>query len=297
MNADPSQDARRVGADAPDRFRPDFRLDGKVCVLTGGTGVLGSVMAQGLAAAGARVAVLGRRRDKAEEVAEAVRARGGEALATPADVLDEAALEAVRRELIDRWGRIDLLVNAAGGNLPGATLTPEQTFFDLAPEAMRGVMELNFFGSFLPSQVFARAMVAGGAGTTAGGAGAIVHVSSMAAVRSVTRVAGYSAAKAAIDNFTRWLALTLAQQHGERLRVNAIAPGFFVAEQNRRLLLNEDGSLTARGRAIIDHTPMGRFGEPDELLGALLWLLSDASRFVTGTVVPIDGGFSIFSGV
>jgi NAD(P)-dependent dehydrogenase (short-subunit alcohol dehydrogenase family) len=271
-------------------FRPDFRLDGKVCVLTGGTGVLGSVMAQGLAAAGARVAVLGRRRDKAEEVAAAVRALGGDAVATPADVLDQGALEGVRSDLIDRWGRVDLLVNAAGGNLPGATLTPDQTFFDLAPEAMRGVMELNFFGSFLPSQVFAKAMVDQGAG-------AIVNVSSMAAIQSVTRVAGYSAAKAAIDNFTRWLATTLAKQHGEKLRVNAIAPGFFVAEQNRRLLLNEDGTLTARGRSIIDNTPMGRFGEPEELLGALLWLLSDASRFVTGAVVPIDGGFSIFSGV
>lgn len=277
-----------AGATAP--FRPDFRLDGKVCVLTGGTGVLGSVMARGLAAAGARVAVLGRRRDKAEEVAEAARALGGEAVATPADVLDQGALEAVRGGLLERWGRVDLLVNAAGGNLPGATLTPEQTFFDLAPDAMRGVMELNFFGSFLPSQVFAKAMVDGGGG-------AIVNVSSMAAIQSITRVAGYSAAKAAIDNLTRWLAMTLAKQHGERLRVNAIAPGFFVAEQNRRLLMNDDGSLTARGQAIIDKTPMGRFGEPEELLGALLWLLSDASRFVTGTVVPIDGGFSIYSGV
>ena len=281
-----------AGATAPHQadFRPDFRLDGKVCVLTGGTGVLGSVMAQGLAAAGARVAVLGRRRERAEEVAAAVRALGGDAVATPADVLDQGALEGVRRDLIDRWGRVDLLVNAAGGNLPGATLTPDQTFFDLAPDAMRGVMELNFFGSFLPSQVFAKAMVDQGAG-------AIVNVSSMAAIQSVTRVAGYSAAKAAIDNFTRWLATTLAKQHGEKLRVNAICPGFFVAEQNRRLLLNEDGSLTARGQAIIDNTPMGRFGEPDELLGALLWLLSDASRFVTGAVVPIDGGFSVFSGV
>ncbi|MDF1522878.1 MAG: SDR family oxidoreductase [Trueperaceae bacterium] len=277
-------------APASTTFRPDFRLDGKVCVLTGGTGVLGSVMAQGLAAAGARVAVLGRRREKAEEVVDAVRALGGDAIATPADVLDQGALEGVRSDLIDRWGRVDLLVNAAGGNLAGATLTPEQTFFDLAPDAMRGVMELNFFGSFLPSQVFAKAMVDQGAG-------AIVNVSSMAAIQSVTRVAGYSAAKAAIDNFTRWLATTLAKQHGEKLRVNAIAPGFFVAEQNRRLLLNEDGTLTARGRSIIDKTPMGRFGEPEELLGALLWLLSDASRFVTGTVVPIDGGFSVFSGV
>ena len=271
------------------RYRPDFRLDDKVCVLTGGTGVLGSVMARGLAAAGARVAVLGRRADRAEAVAAAVRGAGGEAVATPADVLDPEALTRVRERLLADWGRIDGLVNAAGGNQPGATLAPDQTFFDLQLEAMRGVMDLNFFGTFLPTQVFAPAMVMQG--------GAIVNVSSMAAVQAVTRVAGYSAAKAAVDNLTRWLATTLAKEHGQGLRVNAIAPGFFVAEQNRALLLNEDGSLTERGQAIIANTPMGRFGQPDELLGALLWLLSDASRFVTGAVVPIDGGFSVFSGV
>lgn len=271
-------------------YRPDFSLDGKVCVLTGGTGVLGGVMAQGLAAAGARVAVLGRRAEKAEAVAAAVRDLGGEAIATPADVLDQPALERVRSELLQRWGSIDLLVNAAGGNQPGATLTPEQSAFDLQPEAMRQVMDLNFFGTFLPTQVFAAPMAERGSG-------AIVNVSSMAAIQAITRVAGYSAAKAAVDNLTRWLATTLAKQHGAGLRVNAIAPGFFVAEQNRALLLNEDGSLTTRGQSIIDNTPMGRFGEPDELLGTLLWLLSDASRFVTGVVVPIDGGFSVFSGV
>jgi NAD(P)-dependent dehydrogenase (short-subunit alcohol dehydrogenase family) len=269
---------------------PDFGLHGTVCVITGGTGVLGSVMARGLAAAGARVAVLGRRVDKAQEVVDAIHAAGHEALATPADVLDRAALVRVREGLLERWGRIDTLVNAAGGNLPGATLTADGTFFDLQPEAMREVMDLNFFGTVLPSQVFAEPMAAQGRG-------AIVNVSSMAATQAITRVAGYSAAKAAIDNFTRWLAATLAKGHGPGLRVNAIAPGFFVAEQNRRLLLNEDGSLTDRGRSIVLNTPMGRFGEPEELLGALFWLLSDASRFVTGTVVPIDGGFSSFSGV
>jgi len=271
-------------------YRPDFGLNGKVCVLTGGTGVLGSVMALGLAAAGAKVAVLGRRADKAEAVAAAVRASGGEAVATPADVLDQAALERVRDELLASWGSIDLLVNGAGGNQPGATLTPQQSLVDLQPEAMRQVMDLNFFGTFLPTQVFAAPMAERGAG-------AIVNVSSMAASQAITRVAGYSAAKAAVDNLTRWLATTLAKQHGAGLRVNAIAPGFFVAEQNRALLLKEDGSLTPRGQSIIDNTPMGRFGEPDELLGTLLWLLSDASRFVTGVVVPIDGGFSVFSGV
>lgn len=272
------------------RYRPDFGLDGKVCVITGGTGVLGTEMAHGLAAAGARVAVLGRRADKAEAVAASVRAMGGEALGTPADVLDVDALAGVRERLVAEWGGVDLLVNAAGGNQPGATLAPDQSLPDLDPAAMRGVMDLNFFGTFLPTQAFAPVMIERGAG-------AIVNVSSMASMLAVTRVAGYSAAKAAVDNLTRWLATTLAKQHGEGLRVNAIAPGFFVADQNRALLLNEDGSLTERGRAIVDNTPMGRFGEPEELLGALIWLLSDASRFVTGAVVPIDGGFSVFSGV
>ena len=277
-------------SEASERYRPDFSLTGKVCVLTGATGVLGGVMAHGLALAGARVAVLGRRADKAEEVAASVRAAGGEAVATPADVLDEDGLIAVRERLLREWGSIDLLVNAAGGNQPGATLTPEQTTFDLQSSAMRQVMDLNFFGTFLPTQVFAAPMAERGSG-------AIVNVSSMAAIQAITRVAGYSGAKAAVDNLTRWLATTFAKQHGPGLRVNAIAPGFFVAEQNRRLLLDEDGTLTPRGRSIIDNTPMGRFGEAEELLGALIWLLSDASRFVTGVVVPIDGGFSVYSGV
>lgn len=271
-------------------YQPDFRLDDKVCVLTGGTGVLGSVMARGLADAGARVAVLGRGVEKANAVVEAIRKAGGDALATPADVLDVAALEAVRDDVMDAWGRIDLLVNAAGGNVKGATLSPDQTFFDLEPAAMRQVVDLNFLGSVLPAQVFAKPMADRGSG-------AIVNISSMASQQAVTRVAGYSAAKAAIDNFTRWLATTLARDHGERLRVNAIAPGFFVAEQNRALLLDDEGNLTARGESIVRNTPMGRFGEPEELLGALLWLCSDASRFVTGAVIPVDGGFSAFSGV
>ena len=271
-------------------YRPDYRLDGKVCVITGATGVLGSVMAKGVAAAGARVAVLGRRAEVAEALAEEIRAAGGEARATPADVLDRAALERVRHELLRDWGSVDLLVNAAGGNQPGATLRPDQSVLELEEGAMRQVMDLNFFGTLLPTQVFLEPMVAGGRG-------AIVNVSSMAAAQAITRVAGYSAAKAAVENLTRWLATTLAKQHGPGLRVNAIAPGFFVAEQNRALLFDASVELTPRGRTIIDNTPMGRFGEADELLGALVWLLSDASRFVTGVVVPIDGGFSAFSGV
>ncbi|MEX2541648.1 MAG: SDR family oxidoreductase [Trueperaceae bacterium] len=271
-------------------YRPDFRLDGKVAVITGGTGVLGGVMARGLAAAGARVAVLGRNRERAQLVVDDIADAGGSALATPADVLDQDALARVRDELMERWSRLDLLVNAAGGNVPGATLAPGQSFLELQPEAMQQVMGLNFHGTVVPTQIFAGAMVERGSGV-------IINISSMAATRAITRVAGYSAAKAAVDNFTRWLATTLARDHGSGLRVNAIAPGFFVGEQNRRLLHNEDDTLTARGQAIIDHTPMGRFGDPEDLLGTLLWLCSDASRFVTGAVVPVDGGFSVFSGV
>lgn len=271
-------------------YRPDFRLDGKVAVVTGGTGVLGGVMARGLAAAGAHVAVLGRNQERAEKAAEEISRSGGSAIATPADVLDRHALLRVRDQILERWSRFDLLVNAAGGNVPGATLGPGQSFFDLQPEAMQKVMDLNFHGTVSPTQVFAQSMADSGSGS-------IVNISSMAATRAITRVAGYSAAKAAVDNLTRWLASTLARDHGAGLRVNAIAPGFFIGEQNRRLLLEEDGSLTARGRSIIEQTPMGRFGDPQDLLGTLLWLCSDASRFVTGTVVPVDGGFSVFSGV
>ena len=279
-----------AGRDGLAAYRPDFGLEGKVCVVTGATGVLGGVMARGIAAAGARVAVLGRRADVAEELAAAIREAGGEALATPADVLDPSALERVRDGLLREWGSVDLLVNAAGGNQPGATLRPDQSVLDLDETAMRQVMDLNFFGTLLPTQVFLAPMVERGRG-------AIVNVSSMAADRAITRVAGYSAAKAAVENLTRWLAVTLAKRHGPGIRVNAIAPGFFVGEQNRSLLFEPSGDLTPRGRTIIDNTPMGRFGEAEELLGALLWLLSDASRFVTGVVVPVDGGFSAFSGV
>ena len=279
-----------AGRDGLAAYRPDFGLEGKVCVVTGATGVLGGVMARGIAAAGARVAVLGRRADVAEGLAAEIREAGGEALATPADVLDPSALERVRDGLLREWGSVDLLVNAAGGNQPGATLRPDQSVLDLDETAMRQVMDLNFFGTLLPTQVFLAPMVERGRG-------AIVNVSSMAADRAITRVAGYSAAKAAVENLTRWLAVTLAKRHGPGIRVNAIAPGFFVGEQNRSLLFEPDGTLTPRGRTIIDNTPMGRFGEAEELLGALLWLLSDASRFVTGVVVPVDGGFSAFSGV
>lgn len=267
-----------------------FSLEGKVAVVTGGTGVLGGAMARGLAAAGARVAILGRRAEKAQEVADGITAAGGTAMPLPADVLDGASLHSARQTLLDAWNRVDVLVNAAGGNRADATVFGDLTFFDVPREALDGVVGLNFTGTVLPSQTF-------GAPMAAQGSGSIINISSMAAQKVLTRVMGYSAAKAAVDNFTRWLAVDLAQKHGAGLRVNAIAPGFFIGEQNRALLLNPDDSLTARGQQIVDHTPMARFGEPEELIGAAVWLASDASRFVTGIVVPVDGGFSAASGV
>ena len=266
-----------------------FSLEEKVAIITGGTGVLGGAMARGLAEAGAKVAVMGRREGKAEEVAAGIREAGGEALALPADVLEHTGLEEAKETLLKAWGRVDILVNAAGGNVPGATAVGERTFFGLEPDALEEVVRLNLLGTLFPSQVFGARMAETG--------GSIINISSMAAQKPLTRVVGYAASKAAVDNFTKWLAVDLAQKYGEKVRVNAIAPGFFVGEQNRALLLNEDGSLTARGQTIIDHTPMGRFGEPAELVGTAVWLASDASKFVTGVVVPVDGGFSAFGGV
>ena len=252
-----------------------FGLDDQVAIVTGGTGALGSAMADGLAAAGARVAVLARRAPDVD---------GPDRLGVTADVLRRDELVAARDRVLERWGRIDIVVNAAGGNVPGATLEPGQGVFDLAEEAFRGVVDLNLVGTLLPTQVFATAMDDGGS---------IVNVSSMAAARAITRVVGYSAAKAAVENLTRWLAVELAPA----IRVNAIAPGFFVGEQNRRLLLDDDGELTARGRAIVERTPAGRFGEAGELVSTLVWLCGPGARFVTGAVVPVDGGFGAFAGV
>ena len=267
-----------------------FSLEGKTAVITGGTGVLGGAMAKGLAEAGATVAILGRREAKALEVTEAFKDLGLSAIALPADVLERESLIEARANLLTQTGSIDILVNAAGGNIPNATVFGDLTFFDLEQDALSQVMKLNMNGTVLPSQIFGESMVSAGTGS-------IINISSMAAQKPLTRVIGYAAAKAAIDNFTKWLAVDLAQKHGAGLRVNAIAPGFFVGEQNRSFLLNEDESLTPRGQQIIDHTPMARFGEADELIGTTVWLASEASKFVTGIVVPVDGGYSAFGGV
>ncbi|MEP7286823.1 MAG: SDR family oxidoreductase [Chloroflexota bacterium] len=267
-----------------------FSLDNKVAVVTGGTGVLGKAMVLGLAQAGAKVGVLARRQAEAEAIVAEIVAAGGEGLALPADVLQKDQLKAACAVVMARWGRVDILANVAGGNVADAIIGPDKSVFDMPQAAFEQVLDLNLTGTLLPTQIF-------GAIMAQQKAGCIVNISSMAAMRAITRVVGYSAAKAAIDNFTRWLAVELAQKHGEGLRVNAIAPGFFIGDQNRRLLLNEDNSLTPRGQTIIGHTPAGRFGEPAELVSTLIWLCSPGARFVNGVVVPVDGGFSVFSGV
>ena len=270
---------------------PMFDLAGRVAVLTGAGGVLIADMARELGRRGAKVVATNRSLPKAEAVAADIRAAGGEAIALALDVTDRAALEAVAKEVRARYGRVDFLVNGAGGNRKEATPAPGQPFFDIPAEALRAVVDLNLFGTVLPCQVFGRVMAEQKAG-------AIINLSSMSGMRPISRVGGYGAAKAAIDNFTQWLAVHLAQTCSPNIRVNAIAPGFFLTEQNRFLLTNEaDGSLTARGQQVIAHTPMARFGSPGDLLGALVWLLSPSASFVTGVVLPVDGGFAACTGV
>jgi NAD(P)-dependent dehydrogenase (short-subunit alcohol dehydrogenase family) len=268
-----------------------FGLKGKTAIVTGGSGVLGTAMAQGLAQAGASVAVLSRRLKACEAVAEEIRKAGGEALAVRGDVLDKVSLESAAAQTQAALGPVDILINAAGGNQPGASTTPELAFFDLDAGAVSEVIRANFTGTFFACQVFGRAMAERGAGV-------IVNFSSMSAARPLTRVAAYGAAKAALENFTRWLAVHMAQEYSTRIRVNALAPGFFLTGQNRYLLIDEKtGGWTERGAKIIGHTPMGRLGVPDDLLGPLLWLVGPGSEFVTGIVLPVDGGFSAYSGV
>ncbi len=266
-----------------------FNIKDKVAIITGGAGAIAGKMAEGLVKNGAIVILLGRTEETLSAKATEL-ARSGEVNAVVCDVLDRKKLEEVRDEILDRYGTIDILINAAGGNKAGATIAENQTIFDMDMEEFAKVTELNLNGSVLPSLVFGKVMAQNGKGS-------IINLSSLAADRVITRVAGYSASKAAITNFTKWMAVEMARKFGDAIRVNAIAPGFFIGKQNKRLLLNEDESLTRRGELIIKNTPMGRFGELEELVGATLFLCSDASKFVTGIVLPVDGGFSAFSGV
>lgn len=266
-----------------------WSLENKVAVVTGGNGVLGGAIAIGLAKLGVQVGILGRSENTVQERVKEIEKAGGKAVALVADVLNKDKLIAAKETIESRFGKIDILVNAAGGNMEGATIDPEQSIFDLDIEDFDRVNHLNFKGTVLPTLIFARSMVEQKKGS-------IINISSLAAQRALTRVMGYSAAKAAVDNFTKWLAVEMAQKYGD-IRVNAIAPGFFIGEQNRDLLLNEDGSLTSRGNTIVTQTPMKRFGKPEELQGAAIWLAGEGSSFVTGTVIPVDGGFGAYSGV
>jgi NAD(P)-dependent dehydrogenase (short-subunit alcohol dehydrogenase family) len=268
-----------------------FGLAGKVAVVTGGGGVLCGAMSQALARAGAKMAVLDLSLEAAQKVVDDIIQVGGQAMAVPCNVLEKTTIEDAARKILKTYGSVDILINGAGGNKKEATTTPDLSFFDLPSDAIRWVFDLNLIGTVLPSQVLGRSMAEKGEGV-------ILNVASMNAFRPLTRIPAYSAAKAAVSNFTQWLAVHMAQEYSPHIRVNAIAPGFFLTEQNRFLVTDpESGEWTARGRTIVDHTPMGRFGSPEDLLGTVLWLLSPASVFVTGIVVPVDGGFSAFSGV
>lgn len=267
-----------------------FCVAGKVAVVTGGGGILGRHMAAELAARGAKVVIADLALAPAEDAVQSIRASGGEAMAVTCNVLDRAAVEAAARQVLGTYRRVDILVNGAGGNTKEATTSPNTAFFDLPPEALRSVIDLNLIGTVIPSQVFGHIMAEQKQGV-------IVNISSMNSFRPLTRIVGYSAAKAAVNNFTQWLATHIARNYAPAVRVNAIAPGFFETAQNRFLLRDEKEDLTGRGRQILEHTPMGRFGRPDDLLGTLIWLVSPASAFVTGVVVPVDGGFSAYSGV
>jgi len=265
-----------------------FSVKDKVILLTGGCGILGGCMASHLASEGAYVVVLDRNAEGGQKLVDEIVAAGGKSLFLLTDVLNKEVLEQNRKEILDKYGRIDVLINLAGGNMAGATIPPDKTFFDLDIDAFRRVVDLNLFGTVLPTMVFARVMVDQKKGS-------IINVSSESALRPLTRVVGYGCAKAAISNFTQYMAGELAIKYGEGLRVNAIAPGFFLTEQNRALMSNPDGTPTDRCNTIVAHTPFRRLGQPEELLGTVQWLASDASAFVTGTVTPIDGGFDAFS--
>lgn len=265
-----------------------FSVKDQVVVITGGTGVLGSCIGEYLALQGAKVVLLGRKKETGEKLASDIRAKGGEAVFMETDVMNPESVTACRDEVLKRYGKVDALLNAAGGNMPGATIAPTGTIFDIRIEEFQKVLNVNLTGTVIPTQIFLKPMVEAGRGS-------IVNFSSMAAFRPMTRVLGYAAAKAGISNFTAFMANEVATKFTPDIRVNAIAPGFFLTHQNRSLLTNEDGSLTERGKDVIRQTPFKRFGRPEELCGTIQYLISDAASFVTGTVAVVDGGFNAFA--
>ncbi|MBN1302592.1 MAG: SDR family oxidoreductase [Melioribacteraceae bacterium] len=267
-----------------------FDIKNRVAVLTGGGGILAGEMAKGFLYAGAKVILLDINKENLDRSIKKLVDFKDNVSGITCNVLDQNNLEDVKSEILSKFNKIDILVNAAGGNMTGATIGVDQNIFDLKIDAFKKVTDLNFNGTVLPTLTFGKVMAEQQKGS-------IINISSMASYRAITRVVGYSAAKAAVDNFTKWMAVEMATKFGSGVRVNAIAPGFLLTDQNRALLTNEDGSLTERGKTIISITPFRRFGEPEEMVGPVLWLASDASRFVTGAIIPIDGGFSVFSGV
>lgn len=266
-----------------------FSLKDKVIIVTGGTGILGNSFVNAIVEAGGIVGILGRNEAVANERADAINKNGGKAIALVADAMDEAQLIAAREKVLAAFGKIDGLVNAAGGNMPDGVLQPDENIFEMKMDGMKKVLDLNLWGTLIPTQVFGQAIAETGKGS-------IVNISSMNSKKAVTKVLGYNMGKAAVDCYTQWFAVELANRYGDKIRMNALAPGFFLTEQNRNLLTTPDG-YTSRGESVIRQTPFKRFGNPDELKGALVWLLSDASQFVTGAMICVDGGFSIFSGV
>jgi NAD(P)-dependent dehydrogenase (short-subunit alcohol dehydrogenase family) len=265
-----------------------LNLEGKIALITGGAGVLGSNMAEVLAKQGVITGIVGLTLEEAQVAVDRIESNGGKAFAVKGNVLKTEELEAIKELIIEKYGRLDILINAAGGNMPGATIGPDQALYDLKVGDVQKILDLNIIGTMLPTQVFSELFAKQKSGI-------IINISSASADRPLTRVVGYSASKAAIDNFTKWTAVELGSKYGEGIRVNAIAPGFFIGEQNRALLLTPEGDLTPRGIKIIDHTPMGRFGVPQDLDGVLLFLCSDMSKFVTGTIIKVDGGFGVSS--
>ncbi|MCO5934179.1 SDR family oxidoreductase [Mucilaginibacter sp. RB4R14] len=267
-----------------------FSLKGKVIVVTGGTGILGNSFINGIVEAGGAVGILGRNKEVAEERANAINKNGGQAIALVADVLNQQDLQAAKQTLLNKFERLDGLVNGAGGNMPEGVLQPDEDIFKMNIDGMKRTLDLNLWGTLLPTQVFGEAIAKTGKGS-------IVNISSMNSKRAITKVLGYNMGKAAVDCYNQWFAVELANRYGDAIRMNALAPGFFLTEQNRNLLTTPDGGFTERGEKVIKQTPFKRFGNPDELIGALVWLLSDASAFVTGSMICVDGGFSIFGGV